>query len=60
VCAGRRRRPAAGPTHRCRPLRRGFPTHLLWRRGRALAESFVVTADGIGFGEGTLGVDMMY
>ena len=26
------------------------------RRGRALAESFVVTAEGIGFGEGTLGV----
>ena len=26
------------------------------RRHRALAESFVVTAEGIGFGEGTLGV----
>ena len=28
------------------------------RRGRALAESFVVTAEGIGFGKGTLGVDI--
>lgn len=28
------------------------------RRGRTLAESFVVTADGIGFGKGTSGVDI--
>jgi hypothetical protein len=28
------------------------------RRGRALAESFVVTAECIGFGEGTSGVDI--
>ena len=28
------------------------------RRGRALAESFVVTAEGIGFGKGTSGVDI--
>ena len=28
------------------------------RRSRALAESFVVTAEGIGFGEGTSGVDV--
>ena len=28
------------------------------RRVRALAESFVVTAEGTGFGEGTSGVDV--
>ena len=28
------------------------------RRGHALVESFVVTAEGIGFGEGTSGVDV--
>ena len=28
------------------------------RWGRALAELFVVTAEGIGFGEGTSGVDI--
>ena len=28
------------------------------RRGRALAESFVVMAEGIGFGEGSSGVDI--
>ena len=34
-------------------------TDYQWRRrGRALAESFVVTAEGIGFGEGTSGVDV--
>ena len=29
-----------------------------WRRGRALAESFVVRAGFIGFGKGTLNVDL--